>query len=1110
MSLQPRQIYAFGPYTVDPASSQLLRGGASVPLPPKPFDLLLALVRQPGRVIPKAELMGALWPDAFVEDANLTQQVFTLRRALGNQGNGEPYIQTVPRRGYCFAAPVRELDGSPAAVEPAGERSPEPRKQSAAFIDGERKQATVLHCRVANAAALAERLGPGGLHELLSHLTEIAGEEIGRYDGIVRQGQADELVALFGARVVHEDDARRAAFAAVRLRDRLAAMAEKEAGDDERPRLRFGINTGPVVVSRHADDRGVEYSAVGETMRIADLLQQLAQPDTILISESARRAAEGYVLLEPVQIDRAVAGTAVFRILGIAPAAGWRTARLARSLARFVGRRHELALLEELAARAATGAGQVVSIVGEPGMGKSRLVHEFARAVHAVSWLEGRCVSYGSLIPYLPLGDLVRARCGVLDSDTPETMREAVDRTVRELVLPADTAPWLLRLIGIADGAGAHTALSPEAVKARTFEALRALLLTAGAAAPLVIVIEDVQWIDRTSEEFLTTVVERLVAARAMVVLTCRPGFRAPWLDRSYATQITLSPLNAADSAELVCSIDRDRRLTADSSATILSKAEGNPFFMEELARTVVDQGPDADGIPDTVHGVIMARLDRLPQSAKQLLQTASVLGREAPLRLLKSMWRDGAEIDADLVALSRLEFIYERAGGEEPVVVFKHALTQDVAYDSLLARRRRELHLDAARALETLYGDRLDDVTARLAYHYTRTDLLDEAVTWLIRAADQAARVYANAEAILHLELARRRLERLPESPARDRRTVDVALRHAHSLYFLGRFKESVEILLPHEARLVRLNDSAVGAAWSFWLAHMYSRLGDQRRAADNAERAIAEAERAGDVATSGKAHGLLALEGYWSGNTNDGIPHGEEAVRRLGPLPDQRWWLGMAHFYLAANHLLTGRFDAALAEAARADAVGKAIGDPRLQTYAGFTTGWIEASRGEHERAIAACRHSASQAPDRVSRAYATMFLGLALVEGGAHTEAEALLEPVVGELAEFGFPQWHSLAMALLAECRRVHGQRDDAAALVVQALQIATRAQYWYGVGVAHRIAARIAVDRHDAAEADRSLKLALDTFTRIDARFEIARSRTDLALLADRAAGDRGA
>ena len=489
-----------------------------------------------------------------------------------------------------------------------------------------------------------------------------------------------------------------------------------------------------------------------------------------------------------------------------------------------------------------------------------------------------------------------------------------------------------------------------------------------------------------------------------------------------------------------------------------------------------------------------MARVDRLPEAAKHVLQTASVLGREVPLQLLDRVWR-GGDYALELGELCRLEFLYQKPGADEPAVIFKHALTQDVAYDSLLARTRRDLHLRTAEALAGLYGDR-DDLAATFAYHYARTDLVDETVCWLIRAADRAARVYANAEAVLHLDLAARRLQRLAESPDRDRRMLDVALRHAHSLYFLGRFRESVEVLLPHEARLARLNEPALTAAYSFWLAHMHSRLGDQRRAYENAVRAIEAATRAGDEETLGRAHGLLALEGHWSGNTVDGISHGRKSLGLLRAHPPQRWWLGMTHFYLAMNHLVQGDFEAALAEANRVDAFGKEIGDPRLQTYAAFTVGWVEATRRNDAAAVAACQRSREQAPDRVSRAYASMVLGFALIGQGDHAQARTILEPTVAELEGFPLPQWHGFAAALTAETYRLDAQLDVAGTLVQRALDVMTRAQYRYGVAFAQRVAARIALDRGAWDQATATFDDAARTFERIGSRFEARQTRDE--------------
>lgn len=1081
-----KHFYEFGPFRLDVALNRLERADAAIALPPKAFDLLVLLARNTDRVMAKTELIETLWPNTFVEEANLTQHVYTLRKALGDQPDGEPYIETVPRRGYRLAAEVREGPVAAPPREAGTAASPSPVVRA-----DERKYATVMHCAVADAAGIVERNGSALMHEVMDRVLDIAEDEITRYEGVISQRHADGFVAVFGAEVVHEDDGRRAILAGLALQRRASGLGLATGSDEQRLDLRIGIHVGQLIISRVAGAQHTEYSAVGETMRTADLLHQFATPGTILISELIWRTADRHIAAE--EMVPAPPGQRAFRVIGpLRTGVGVRPPR--RTLVPFRGRQQETALLERLGQQALAGKGQVVSIVGEPGMGKSRLVYEFTRAIGQqpdVVTLEGRCVSYGSLIPYLPLMDLLRAHCAVDDTDAPEVVRTAIDNAMRENGLAPDASAWLLRLMGFVDSATAIETVSPEAIKARTFDVLRLLFLKSAVRRPLVIVVEDLHWIDRTSEDFLATLVERLVGARVMLLATHRPGYRAPWLDRSYVTQITLAPLTASDSAQLVQSIAPEEPLDSEVSRAILNRGEGNPFFLEELARSVAERGPSEQRIPETVQGVIMARLDRLPDAAKQLLQTASVLGREVPLRELARL-APARDLDALLVDLCRQEFLYERAGGDEPVFVFKHALTQDVAYDSLLSRHRRELHVEAARVLEDLYSDRLEEITATLAYHYARTDLIDESVTWLVRAAERAARVYANAEAILHLDLAARRLQRLPEGPDRDRRMLDVALRYAHSLYFLGRFRDSVEVLQPHEARVTRLDDVAVTGAYSFWLAHMYSRLGDPQRASASARRAIAAATAAGDQTTLGKAHGLLALEGHWSGTPKDGIAHGKKAIKLLKNAVDERWWLGMAHSYLAMNYLLLGAFEEALVEASRADRTGQDIGDPRLQTYAGFIAAWTEASRGNTEVALVRARQSLELAPDRVSRAYATLFLAFALLEHGTHEEACDLLGGLIPEFEGFAIPQFHALAAALRAEALRRQGQLEKASGLVTSGLAVATSANYRYAIGLAQRTAGRIARDQGLAEEAAAKFAEAVSTFDRMGAAFEAGR------------------
>jgi class 3 adenylate cyclase/tetratricopeptide (TPR) repeat protein len=981
-------------------------------------------------------------------------------------------------------------------------------------LEGERKQVTVLFCDIANSTVLAERLGAEAMHDLLDRFFELSLGEVHRYEGTVNQFLGDGFMALFGAPVAHEDDARRGALAALGIQRRLRERRHEFglAANDELT-VRMGLNTGFVVVGLIGDNLRMDYTAVGDTTNLAARLQQAAAAGDVLVSEATHRIAHGAFRAEPLELR--VKGKAepvtAYRLVGLAPRRSPLEERPARTLGRFVGRQRELALLHDLFAQVTAAHGQVVGIVAEPGMGKSRLLHEFRYALdpRVATVLEGRCVSYGSSIPYLPLLDILRNNCGIVDSDSPEVIGDKLTAALAEVdMAPSEWAMYLLHLFGIKEGAEPLEPLSPEAIKARTFGCLRQMTLKGSWRRPLVFLVEDLHWIDTTSEEYLAYLIEGLPAAAIFLVTTYRPGYRPPWMDRSYATQTTLQPLARADSLSVVQAVVPPETLAPALSETILSKAEGNPFFLEELGLAVAQQRGGDQPIPDTVQGVITARIDRLSEATKRVARMASVLGREFSLKLLDKIWDGPGALHPHLLELKRLEFVHERGGGDEPVYVFKHALTQDVAYDGLLTHRRQALHAASGAALEELYADRLEEVYGALAYHYARSDVADKAVTYLVGAADKAARVYANAEALVHLREALQHLARRPAGRERDRLLLDIVLRQGFSLYFLGRFPESVELLLEHRDLLEQLQDPAVAGPYYFWLAHMYSRLGNQASAAESAHRAIAEAERCGDDATRGKAHGLLALEGYWSGKSVEGVEHGRRAVALLAPTT-QQWWLAMTHFYLALNHIAVGQFEEALAAAAQAHAVGQAISDPRLQTYAAFLAGFVHVMRGEVDLAVEICDRSRKLAPDRVSRVYASSFLALARVENGDAAGAMPLLEEVTAELERFRFPQWHGLFMACLAEAHRLKGEIAAATATIEQGLEIARRAQYWFGVGYAERVHARIALAAGDVREARTRFAGARETYARIGAVSEVARTRLELAAL-DAAGGDLAA
>ncbi|MGH7433907.1 MAG: ATP-binding protein, partial [Candidatus Methylomirabilales bacterium] len=545
-------------------------------------------------------------------------------------------------------------------------------------------------------------------------------------------------------------------------------------------------------------------------------------------------------------------------------------------MVRFVGRRHELELLQSRLAAALRGHGQVVGIGGEAGIGKSRLLFEFRQSLagERVAFIRGRCLSYGSATPYFPILDMFRRTYRITETDRPEVMSEKLRFLLQQVGMDAEEcAPYLLRVLGVKEGTERLAALTPEAIKSRTLETLRQMSLMGSRERPTVFAIEDLQWVDKTSEECFGLLVDSLAGAPIVFLCTYRPGYQPPWMDKSYATQMALQPLSPQDSLSVVHSVLQTEQVPEPLARLILDKAEGNPFFLEELARAVGEQGDlrPTLAVPDTIQEVLLARINRLSEEPKRLLQAASVLGREASLRLLGAIWDGPGPLEPHLKELIRLEFLYEQTGAAEPVYVFTHTLTQDVTYESLLPPRRQALHQATGLALEALYAARLDEAVDRVAYHYSRTERADKAVEYLKRLADKAARGHAHSEAVRALQEALAHAERLP-AEVRDRHLFDLTLRQAYSLFPLGHFQEVLDRLLRQQQRLERLQDPLVASNYYFLLGRTYLYLGDDERAGQSAERAIAEARRCGDEATMGKAYYLLAQQGPLSGHTLQG----------------------------------------------------------------------------------------------------------------------------------------------------------------------------------------------------------------------------------------------
>jgi class 3 adenylate cyclase/tetratricopeptide (TPR) repeat protein len=1008
--------------------------------------------------------------------------------------------QTPPAEGPSAAAAH-----APAALSYTPPHLAEKILTSRSALEGERKQVTVLFCDLANSTALAERLGPENMHTLLNRFFELALHEVHRYEGTINQFLGDGFMALFGAPIAHEDHARRAMLAALGLQRLLQErQAELGAPHGVACMFRMGLNTGLVVVGGIGDNLRMDYTAVGDTTNLAARLQQAAEPGTILVSAATYQLVQGYFRLEalpPLQVKGKTAPVAVYKVLGTAPRRSPLAARGEQTLSQFVGRERELTVLAELWEQVEGGHGQVVGIVGEAGRGKSRLLYEFRQwlAGKRVTYLEGRCLSYGSMMPYRPIIDVVRQNCGITDNDTPETVYAKVRHALHEIGLDVEAAaPYLCWLLGMKEGTEALAMLTPEAIKTRLFATLQQMSLRGSQRRPLIFEIEDLHWIDKTSEEYLTSLVDSCGDAAILLLVTYRPDYRPPWIDKS--NQISLRHLSASDAITIVRAHSQHVELPERTIQMIVAKAEGNPFFLEELTRAVVAQADSRAivTVPDTIQGVLMARIDRLPEEPRRLLQTASVLGREFSPRLLQAIW-DSAEAPEPLLAeLKRQEFLYEPIGTEEPVYVFKHALTQDVAYATLLTTRRQALHAAAGRALEALYAHRLEEAYDRLAYHYAQTDEAAKAVEYLTRFAEKAMARYAREEAIAAMQEACRHAERLP-GETRDRCLLDLAIRQGQPLSELGRLQEALDLLLLQQNYVERLQEPVHAANYYLHLAQIYNRLGDWQQALQSAHRCLEEASQCGHEAALGRAHYLLMMTINYMGQPQQALVHGQQALPLL-ERTHEWYWLGQVHYWFAFIALRLGEFDRALQSATRIEALGETIGDRRLQCQAAQMVLLTYVTKGEWDTAIASGQRALTLASEDLQRTYwISAALGYAHLEQGGVDRAITLLEPVIQHFTA-ARQTWGWFA-AWLGEAYAAAGRIDEARALVREGLARTREAEYWIGIGIAQRALGRVGRASGALSQAEVHLHEALQTFAEHGYRPEQARTYLDLASVA---------
>jgi class 3 adenylate cyclase/tetratricopeptide (TPR) repeat protein len=743
-------------------------------------------------------------------------------------------------------------------------------RTSRSSIEGERKLLTVLFADVANYTSMSEKLDPEEIHQIMNGCFKILMDEIHRYEGTIDKFTGDGVMALFGAPVAHEHHAQRACYGALAIQRALGKYGRKvkrEFGMDFK--MRVGLNSGPVLVDSVGDDLHMEYTAIGDTVNLASRMESMATPGKVLVSADTYKMAENFFRFKPLGKVSVKGKEELVEVYELVEAGEVETrfeAAIVKGLTKFVGREREITNLEEAFERAKLGSGQFVGVVGEAGIGKSRILLELRVVLpqEEYTYLEGRCLHYGGSMAYLPFLDVLRSYFGVEEGERESAIKKKMKEKVNQLDEKLKgILPPLHEILSLKVDDEEHLNLQPKQRRERIFEAIRDLFIQESQNRPLVLAVEDVHWIDKTSEEFLSYLMSWLGNAHVLLVILYRPEYTPPWGSKSCYTQLNVAQLSARASAELVQSILEGGEVVPELRELIIARAGGNPLFVEELTHTLLENGSiekkdhqyvlstkaSEIQVPDTIQEIIAARMDRLEDHLKRTMQVASVVGREFAFRVLHTITGMREELKWYLLELQGLEFIYEKSLFPELEYIFKHALTQEVAYKSLLIKRRKQIHEKIGKAIEELYRDRLEEFYEMLAHHYSRSENWEKAYQYLKLAGEKATRSYSNWEAFRFYKEAIKALSQLPDIEENKRRQVEVRILMESPMMLVGYPEDSLQIIEEGE-RLSRELGDARNLAMSYsHLALYYSLKGDSLRGTRYVASAFQEAEKIQDI---------------------------------------------------------------------------------------------------------------------------------------------------------------------------------------------------------------------------------------------------------------------
>jgi class 3 adenylate cyclase/tetratricopeptide (TPR) repeat protein len=975
-------------------------------------------------------------------------------------------------------------------------------------IEGERKQVTVMFCDMEGFTALTERLGPEEAYAVMDDVYEILIHKVHDYGGTVNEMTGDGIMALFGAPIALEDAPQRAIRSSIAIHREMVEFSDRMRKEREALpslKMRVGVHTGPVVVGTLGNDLRVEFKAVGDTVNLASRMEELAQPGTTYVTEDTFRLTEGLFRFEALGAKELKGKKEPVNVYQVIAPSTRRTrfdVSAERGLTPFVGRERELELLLDGFGRAKTGRGQAFSIVAEAGLGKSRLLYEFRKAVtnEDMTFLEGRSLSYSRGIAYHPVIDMLKSNFDIREEDRPFQITEKVKAGLAGLgAEEAATLPYLLELLSIEENGVERVPLSPETRKERIIDSLRRIVLRGSEIRPLVLAFEDLHWVDKSSEDVFKSLLESIPGAPVLLIFTYRPEFVHTWGGRSFHSQLTLSRLSNRESLAMVTHLLGTDSIERTLENLILDKTEGVPFFIEEFLESLkqlkiierkehtyyIAKDAREVAIPSTIQDVIMARVDSLPEGAKELLQTGSAIDREFSYELIKRVADlPEQELLSRLSGLRDSELLYERGVYPKSAYIFKHALTQEVAYNSLLVKRRKEIHEKIGKAIEELYAERLEEYYEILAHHYMRSDNKDKAVEYLDLANRKAARASAMDQAKAYFDQAMSILDTLPDTLENRERRISLLGNQAEVFGWLLQMRQYYDLLTRYEPLLEETENPGLRGAF-------YGSIGATEYAFANFDRAIQFASKgielcraSGSTEALRLAYPFLIFSHSYRGDFERALAVKDEAVRQT----EAHFDLGLYVYALCgASWTLAwmGRWDEAVEEAEKALDAAEGFSDNRLGSFAAWSISLAYSWKGDLEKAVRFAELSVEKAPTPADRTLSEGYLGWAWCRAGLLDKGVELLIPVVEACRAVGFAVFEYSSAAYLGEGYLLAEQYEKARETLRDFLQLATTSGAKWIVGWSYHLLGEVAL-KTDLEGAQPHFEQAISIFREIKA------------------------